>query len=92
MRIADRIRDKLAETLRPERLEITDESHRHVGHVGAREGGESHFRVEIVSAAFEGMARVERQRRVYGLLAGEFADGLHALSLATLTPAEARKG
>ena len=92
MRIADRIRDKLTAALAPERIEIVDESHRHAGHAGAREGGESHFRVEIVSAAFEGMPRVDRQRRVYALLAGEFADGVHALSLATKTPAEASRG
>ena len=60
----------------------------HRGHAGHREGGESHFRVEIVSAEFEGKNRVARQRLVYETLKDEFAAGLHALALTTLTPAE----
>ncbi len=58
--MAERIRSKLA-TLRPTRLVIEDESGQHVGHPGARPGGESHFRLEIVSPAFAGESRVERQ-------------------------------
>jgi BolA protein len=92
MRVAARIRQKLTEGLMPERLEIVDESHRHVGHPGARPQGETHFRVEIVAAAFEGMPKLARQRRVYDLLAEELASDVHALSLATLTPAEAARG
>jgi len=92
MRVAARIRQKLTEGLTPERLEIVDESHRHVGHPGARPQGETHFRVEIVAAAFEGMPKLARQRRVYDLLAEELASDVHALSLATLTPAEAARG
>ena len=88
MSAAARIRETLAAALAPERLEIVDESHLHAGHAGAPRGGESHFRVLIVSRAFEGESRVARQRRVNALLAGEFAAGLHALSLTTRTPAE----
>ena len=53
----------------PERLEIVDESDQHAGHAGHRPGGETHFRVDIVAAAFEGETRVARQRRVYQVLA-----------------------
>lgn len=88
MRVADRIRAKLTAGLEPVRLAIHDESHRHAGHAGSRPGGESHFRVEIVAAAFAGESRVARQRRVYALLAEELAGGLHALALTTLSPEE----
>jgi BolA protein len=88
--VAMAIDKKLRERFAPQRLDIEDESARHRGHAGYREGGESHFRVEIVSSAFEGRSRVARQRLVYQVLAEEFAAGLHALALTTLTPAEDR--
>jgi BolA protein len=88
MRVADRIRAKLTEALRPTRLEIRDDSHRHAGHQGARPEGESHFHLEIVSAAFTGESRVARQRRVYGILAEEMMGPVHALGMTTLTPEE----
>jgi BolA protein len=88
-RVADNIRRKLNEGLRPSRLDIIDDSHRHAGHAGARPEGESHFTVTIVSAAFAGQSRVARQRLVYGLLAADLASDVHALSLVTLTPEEA---
>ena len=87
--VADAIEHKIRHALAPTTLVITDDSAKHAGHSGAREGGESHFTVEIVSAAFEGKSRVARQRLVYDLLKGEFAQGLHALALITKTPAEA---
>ncbi len=89
MTVAKTIQQKLTTRLAPARLDITDESHLHAGHAGARPGGESHFRVEIVSVAFEGMNRVARQRLVYDILSDELAAGLHALALKTLTPVEA---
>ncbi len=89
MTVAQTIQQKLTERLAPARLDITDESHLHAGHVGARAEGESHFRVEILSATFEGMNRVARQRLVYDILRDELAAGLHALALKTLTPGEA---
>lgn len=92
MRVASRVRAKLTAALAPERLEIIDESHHHAGHSGARPEGETHFRVEIVSAAFEGQPRVLRQRRVHEILADELKSDIHALSLVTLTPAEAARG
>jgi BolA protein len=88
MIVAARIRDTLEAAFAPVRLEITDDSHRHAGHGGARPGGETHFTVAVVSAAFEGRSRVERQRLVYEALRAELAGPVHALALKTLTPAE----
>src|SRR5947209_3943563 len=87
--VAARLRQKLEMAFRPAELSIEDESALHAGHSGAREGGESHFRVRIVSALFSGMSRVERQRRVYEAVAEEIAGGVHAFALTTLTPQEA---
>jgi BolA protein len=89
--IAMAIDNKLRMRFAPQRLSIEDESSRHRGHSGYREGGESHFRVEIVSAAFAGKTRVARQRLVYDTLKDELAAGLHALALTTLTPEEDKK-
>jgi BolA protein len=88
MPVADTIRRKLTDRFAPARLEIEDDSHRHAGHEGARSGGETHFSVTIVSAAFSGQSRVARQRLVYQTLAEELATRVHALSLTTLTPGE----
>ncbi len=91
MTIAERIREKLEAALHPERLAIHNDSHLHAGHhQGAHQGDETHFRVEIVAAAFAGENRVARQRRIYALLAEELAGGVHALQLSALTPDEAR--
>lgn len=80
---------RLNEGLSPTALAVRDESHLHAGHAGARPEGETHFRVEVVSPAFEGKGRVERHRLVNALLADAFAAGLHALAVAARTPAEA---
>jgi BolA protein len=88
MSVADTIRQKLTERFTPTRLDIVDQSHRHIGHEGARPGGETHFAVTIVSAAFTGHSRVARQRLVYQTLAAELAAQVHALSLTTLAPDE----
>jgi BolA protein len=85
----DRIADALTEGLRPIRLDIVDESDRHAGHSGARPGGETHYRLHIVSPDFIGKSRVERHRMVNALLAAEFASGLHALAIAAATPDDA---
>jgi BolA protein len=90
MSVAETIRQKLTARFAPTRLEIIDESHRHAGHAGAREEGETHFAVTIVSAAFASLSRVARQRLVYDALAEELATRIHALSLTTLTPDENR--
>ncbi|HXQ52546.1 MAG TPA: BolA family protein [Stellaceae bacterium] len=88
MSMAERIRAKLEAGLKPARIEIIDDSHRHQGHAGARPGGETHFRVEIVAASFAGLSRIERQRSVYALLADEMAERVHALQLVTMAPGE----
>ena len=88
MRVAQAIENKLSKELTPARLKIEDDSARHHGHAGARPEGESHFNVTVVSAKFEGMSRIERQRLVYRLLAEEMKTDIHALALTTLTPAE----
>lgn len=92
--IATIIREKLTAGLSPDLLEIEDDSARHAGHhheggMDARPGGESHFNVVIVSAAFEGLGRLQRQRAVNALLRDELAGPVHALSIKALTPAEA---
>tara|TARA_R100000789_G_scaffold93678_1_gene92977 strand:+ start:128 stop:397 length:270 start_codon:yes stop_codon:yes gene_type:complete len=88
MSVAERIREKLQAGLSPASLNVIDESHKHEGHAGHRPGGETHFHVDIVSEAFAGQNRVNRQRQVYKLLADEMADRVHALSLTTRTPDE----
>ena len=84
--VADRIEAKLRAAFAPERLEVVDASERHRGHGGWREGGESHFDVVVVSAAFAGLSRVERQRRVNTALAEELAGPVHALSIKAEAP------
>lgn len=86
MRMADRIRQKLEQGLSPSVLEVTDESHLHAGHAGARDGGETHYRVEVVSDDFIGKTRVAQQRLVYGLLSEELKERVHALALSTRAP------
>lgn len=86
--ISEAIRNKLTQAFQPTRLEIEDDSARHAGHAGAREGGESHFNVVIEAQAFAGVNRVARQRQVYHALAEELAGPLHALSVKALAPGE----
>lgn len=89
MSVAESIRKKIEARLEPRVLEVKDESHLHAGHAGAREGGESHFRLLIVSEKFEGLARVARQRLINDILREELAGPVHALAMKTLTPEEA---
>lgn len=89
MTVATKLHDKLTRALAPQALEIVDESAHHAGHGGARPEGESHFRVLVVSTAFTGLSRVERQRRIYEAVAEELAGPVHALALTALTPDEA---
>jgi len=87
-RVTQAIRDKLTAAFQPERLEVVDDSARHAGHAGSREGGESHFNVVIVAEAFKGQGRVQRQRAVYTALSEELAGPVHALSLKAFAPDE----
>ena len=80
---------KLTAAFSPIHLVVTDDSHRHAGHAGARPGGESHFSVEIVSEAFAGKSRVDRHRLVNAALSDELVpDGVHALAVTARAPAE----
>ena len=92
MRVKAAIEKKLTAALAPTRLSITDESHLHAGHSGARPEGETHFRVEVASARFDGIGQVQRQRLVYEILAEELKGPVHALALKTRTPEEDRAG
>ena len=88
--VADTIRTKLEAAFSPQRLEVIDASERHRGHGGWREGGETHFDVVIVSEAFQGLGRVERQRRVNAALAEELSGPVHALSIQAEAPEPGR--
>jgi len=87
-RVAQTIQDKLTHSFSPVRLEVVDDSARHKGHHGAPEGGESHFNVVIVSGAFKGRSRIQRQRDVYTALSEELAGPVHALSIKAFAPDE----
>jgi BolA family transcriptional regulator, general stress-responsive regulator len=84
------ITNKLREAFVPESLEVQDESHLHAGHAGHRPGGETHFRVYIVSRAFEGKSRIERHRMINATLAGELAGSVHALAIHAKSPGEGK--
>lgn len=88
MGMQERISQKLAQGLQPSALQVLNESAKHAGHAGDDGSGESHFRVTVVSSAFEGKSRIERQRMIHDLLADELAHGIHALSLKALTADE----
>lgn len=82
----DRIAAKLTAAFAPIRLNVEDDSHRHVGHAGARPEGETHFNVQMVSSAFAGKSRVERHRMVHAVLADELRERVHALALRLEAP------
>lgn len=86
--MAERMTEKLTAALAPERLEVIDESHQHHGHGGWREGGETHFRVKIVSQAFAGKSRLDRHRLVNAAVAQELVDRVHALAIEARAPGE----
>src|SRR5690606_37880833 len=86
--VTDTIRRKLEAAFAPARLEIVDDSERHRGHAGHREGGESHFTIVVEAEAFAGQSRVARQRMVHAALADELAGPVHALSVKALAPGE----
>jgi BolA protein len=88
-RVADSIRQRLTAALAPSRLDLADESALHAGHAGARPEGESHFRLLIVAAIFDGKSRLERQRMVFAALGDLMHTDVHALSITALTPDEA---
>ena len=88
MSLTERIEEKLRDAFAPEAFALIDESERHRGHSGWREGGESHFRLEMVSAEFAGKGRVDRQRAVNAVLAEELGGPVHALAMELRAPGE----
>ena len=88
MQTADVIERKLTEAFTPQSLKVVDESHQHEGHAGHRPGGQTHFRVYIVSESFEGKTRLERHRMINAALSGELAGGVHALAIHAAAPGE----
>jgi len=82
------ITQKLTEAFAPTRLDVIDESHQHVGHAGHRPGGETHYRLYIVSEAFRGKTRLERHRMLDETLSGELQGGVHALAIHASAPGE----
>ena len=88
MATRDLITQKLTEAFAPTRLDVVDESHQHVGHAGHRPGGETHYRLYIVSEAFRGKTRLERHRMINETLSGELQGGVHALAIRASAPGE----
>ena len=84
MTVQQTIEEKIASSLTPLHLEVINESHMH----NVPPGSESHFKVVVVAEAFDGMPRVQRHQKVNGILDAELKDGVHALSMQTMTPAE----
>ena len=88
MRTAEIITEKLTQAFTPASLRVVDESHQHEGHAGHRPGGQTHFRVYIVSEAFRGKGRIDRHRMINTALARELDAGVHALALHASAPGE----
>ena len=86
-----RMRGLLEAAFTPVALEVVDDSHRHIGHAGARDG-RGHFTVDIVSDAFAGQPPLARHRAVYAALGGMMATDIHALAIRAQTPAERGAG
>ncbi|MBI4274906.1 MAG: BolA family transcriptional regulator [Rhizobiales bacterium] len=88
MRTEDLITEKLTKAFAPESLKVVDESRQHEGHSGHRPGGETHFRVYIMSNAFYGKSRLERHRMINAILSAELQGGIHALAIHAAAPGE----
>ena len=88
MQMKTQIAEKLGAAFAPQSLDVVDESHQHEGHSGARPGGQTHFRVHIVSEAFRGKSRIERHRMINHALSSELAGGVHALAIHASAPGE----
>lgn len=81
MGIAQEIESRLESALKPERLVVTDDSEAHRGHAGWREGGETHFRIEIAAAALEPLSRLARHRAIHDALGKDLVARIHALEI-----------
>ncbi|TNF35595.1 MAG: BolA/IbaG family iron-sulfur metabolism protein [Gammaproteobacteria bacterium] len=90
MLVEEQLRTRVLQGLDPQYLEVINESHGH----NVPEGSETHFKLIVVASVFDGMGRLERHRRVYGLVSGQLSGGVHALALHCYSPSEwqARSG
>jgi BolA protein len=88
MQTKDVIIEKLTAAFAPESLDVLDESGKHSGHSGSRPGGQTHYRVYIVSRAFAGKSRLARHRMVNEALDAELKGGVHALAVHAAAPGE----
>jgi len=88
MRVEEQITQKLRQAFAPVVLEVVNDSHRHAGHAGSPQTGESHFSIKVVSESFAGKSRVERHRMVNEVLADELKGKVHALAISALAPEE----
>lgn len=88
MSMQEQITEKLKAAFAPQDLAVIDESEQHRGHGGWREGGETHFRVQMVTSAFEGKSRLDRQRAVNRTLADELKTSVHALAMELSAPGD----
>ena len=89
--ITEQIKLRLTEALRPEKIDIIDNSAAHAGHAGTRNGG-GHFHVVIVSSQFEGQSQVKRHQLIYQALGDLMKQQIHALGIDASTPTETNKG
>ncbi len=85
MGVALEIRQRLDAALSPLRLEVVDDSEKHRGHSGWREGGETHFRVAMTVPQFAELSRLERHRAVHEALGRDLMARIHALQLDIVT-------
>ncbi len=86
--VADQMRAKLTAALAPAHIDLVDESHKHLGHAGHDGRGESHFHLTLVSGAFTGLNRIQRQKKIYDILKEEMAGRVHALGMSLKAPGE----
>jgi len=91
MLLSEIIKEKIEKSLSIAGVIIEDESYKHEGHPGSRPGGETHFKIKVISESFSGKSRIERQRMIFRALENEMKEKIHAISIAALTPKEFRK-
>ena len=89
MRVEEELGQRLKAALQPTVLQVVDESALHAGHAGAQPGGQTHFRLTIVSERFAGLGRLARQRLVYEAAGSLMGDPIHALAIRASSPDEA---
>ena len=86
--VATQIIERLTAALSPTRLDLEDQSHQHIGHAGHDPRGESHFALIIERPDFDGLNRVDRQRKVYAALGELMRERVHALTIRAIAPGE----